>query len=95
MELHFLEIVQFLILKPNILLLDIDDLWLPDKLTTQISYVKSKDINFSFTAYELIDILESHSIGFGIMVIKFISYNDMLKKSDNRLLYSNVKKKCF
>lgn len=34
--------------------LDSDDLWLPEKLTKQIDFM-GEDINFSFTAYELID----------------------------------------
>lgn len=61
--------------------LDIDDLWLPDKLTTQISYMKSKDINFSFTAYELIDIFgEPLNRVWDYGHKNSISYNDMLKK---------------
>lgn len=36
--------------------IDSDDLWLPNKLHEQISFMQSNDeINFSFTAYELVD----------------------------------------
>lgn len=35
---------------------DSDDLWLPNKLLEQITFMQSdSEINFSFTAYELID----------------------------------------
>lgn len=60
--------------------IDADDLWTPDKLEKQIDFM-GKDVNFSFTAYEIID--EN-----GVSVNKFIdkhhfgafSYEDMLRK---------------
>lgn len=35
--------------------LDSDDLWTPEKLEKQIEFMKSKDIAFSFTDYEVVD----------------------------------------
>jgi len=35
--------------------LDSDDVWLPDKLTAQISFMERADSSFSFTSYEMID----------------------------------------
>lgn len=60
--------------------LDIDDLWLPNKLKEQISFM-GEDIDFSFTGYELIDkhgtklnrTVDSHLKG-------FVTYEDMLRK---------------
>lgn len=61
--------------------IDSDDLWLSDKLKVQLSFMK-EDIDFSFTAYELID---KH----GFLVNKVIDkqeqhifdYKDILKKN--------------
>ncbi|MCM8532837.1 MAG: glycosyltransferase [Lentisphaeraceae bacterium] len=60
--------------------LDSDDLWKPEKLLKQIQFM-GKDINFSFTSYDIIDesgkptgqIVDANQKG------KF-SYDDMLKK---------------
>lgn len=60
--------------------IDSDDLWKPDKLEKQLEFMGS-DINFSFTAYELIDAkgkslnkyIDKNQTG-------FFSYNDMLRK---------------
>ncbi|VCV39361.1 glycosyltransferase family 2 protein [Escherichia coli] len=36
--------------------LDSDDIWLPNKLSIQLSYMLNrKDVDFSFTAYEIVD----------------------------------------
>ncbi len=61
--------------------IDSDDLWLPTKLETQLRAMLDDDLDFSFTAYELVD--ES-----GVRLDKVVdgnqsrplSYNDMLKK---------------
>ncbi|WP_439839960.1 glycosyltransferase family 2 protein [Aeromonas caviae] len=61
--------------------LDSDDLWYPNKLAIQIAAMEEKRVNFSFTAYELIDesdlamnkTVDSCHSG-------FFTYNDMLKK---------------
>lgn len=61
--------------------IDSDDLWLPSKLESQILYMQKNNIDFSFTAYELVN--ES-----GQSLNKFVdknqiqplSYFDMLRK---------------
>ncbi|WP_053979371.1 glycosyltransferase family 2 protein [Marinagarivorans algicola] len=61
--------------------LDSDDLWLPNKLELQLSYMKANQIDFCFTAYELID--EAGSL-MGVVVdssqADSLDYEDMLKK---------------
>lgn len=60
--------------------IDSDDLWLPDKLERQLAFM-ADDINFSFTAYQLIDnqgqllqkVVDGQQTG-------AFSYRDMLKK---------------
>lgn len=61
--------------------IDSDDLWLESKLKKQIEFMEDNNIDFSFTAYELIDgkgsklgkQVDTHLFG-------FITYEDMLKK---------------
>ncbi|HGE6932936.1 TPA: glycosyltransferase family 2 protein [Enterobacter cloacae] len=62
--------------------LDSDDLWLPHKLSKQHSFMKNNNLDFSFTAYELID-------GSGLKIGKTVDlqgdelsfdYFDMLRK---------------
>ena len=60
--------------------LDADDLWLPEKLSSQISFMKENDVALSYSSYESIDEL-------GISLDKIINpptsltYNDMLKEN--------------
>jgi len=60
--------------------IDSDDIWLEDKLLTQLSFMEM-GVDFSFTAYELI---ESSGKRLGIVVdgsqIGSFSYDDMLRK---------------
>tara|TARA_B110000027_G_scaffold41790_1_gene45968 strand:- start:5193 stop:5933 length:741 start_codon:yes stop_codon:yes gene_type:complete len=49
--------------------LDSDDLWYPEKLEKQLSFMKDNKISFSFTSYEIIN-----------RVGKFIKYKKALKK---------------
>ena len=42
--------------------LDSDDIWLPEKLEKQLSFMKENDVAFSSTSYELID-EESKTLG--------------------------------
>lgn len=58
--------------------LDSDDVWYPDKLENQIQFMLSKDIAFSFSAYDLID-SESKPIGKVIQAPEVIGYNGYLK----------------
>lgn len=61
--------------------IDSDDLWRKDKLFIQLNYMTSQNIDFSFTAYELIDehsgILEKYV---DTQQVKPLSYEDMLRK---------------
>lgn len=61
--------------------IDSDDIWLPNKLNKQLNFMQSHNLNFSFTAYELIDaenILLNKSVD--IHAVKQVNYEDMLKK---------------
>lgn len=61
--------------------LDSDDLWLPDKLEKQLSFMGS-DVDFSFTAYELVDEKGkslNQTVDTNQSSITF-NYEDMLKK---------------
>ncbi|UTV26979.1 glycosyltransferase family 2 protein [Photobacterium atrarenae] len=61
--------------------IDSDDLWLPSKLETQLSFMVDNRVDFSFTCYELIDesgelcgkVVDSHLSG-------PVCYDDMLRK---------------
>jgi teichuronic acid biosynthesis glycosyltransferase TuaG len=59
---------------------DSDDLWRPEKLEKQVEFM-GKDINFSFTAYDLID-EQGNSLGRTVDANQSgsFSYEDMLKK---------------
>ncbi|CAH6796935.1 putative teichuronic acid biosynthesis glycosyltransferase TuaG [Vibrio chagasii] len=61
--------------------IDSDDEWLPNKLETQIKFMESNNINFSFTAYELID-KDGRKLGQSVDTVasNTISYEDMLRK---------------
>lgn len=59
--------------------LDSDDLWLPEKLSTQLAFMKTHDHAFSFSAYERID---EHGKSLGeVGVPAKITYRQMLKTS--------------
>ena len=58
--------------------LDSDDLWKPNKLEEQVKFMKSKDIEFSFTRYEFID-EDGNSFGKVISVPNKVTYNELLK----------------
>lgn len=61
--------------------IDSDDLWLPEKLENQVRFMEENNIDFSFTAYELIDEqgnptgqkVDTHLTG-------PVTYEDMLRK---------------
>lgn len=61
--------------------IDSDDIWLPKKLETQIAFMDNLNIDFSFTAYEIID---SQGTRLGKVVDNRLSdplsYEDMLRK---------------
>lgn len=61
--------------------LDSDDLWLPEKLEQQITFMKKNKIDFSFTAYELINENgKPLNISVDSKQVGSFSYHDMLRK---------------
>lgn len=57
--------------------LDSDDLWLPEKLEKQISFMKDNDLAFTYSSYMLVDEMDKN---IGKFIIKpKISYSSMLK----------------
>lgn len=61
--------------------LDADDIWDPEKLEKQISFMQQKHINFSCTAYRQIDI-HGNELGIAIYPQKRTSYRKCLLLSD-------------
>ena len=61
--------------------IDSDDIWLPGKLEKQVKYMKENNLDFSFTAYELIN-EQGHKLSKNVdtHLKSFITYEDMLKK---------------
>ena len=61
--------------------IDSDDIWLKTKLEQQLSFMNERNIDFSFTAYELID-EEGNLLGTKVDSKQegFFTYKDMLKK---------------
>ena len=57
--------------------LDSDDLWMPEKLETQIAFMRDNGYAFSCTAYEQID-EESNPLGRVIKTVKKTDYNRLL-----------------
>lgn len=61
--------------------IDSDDIWVKEKLEYQIQLMEEKDIDFSFTSYEMID---QYGISLGRIIDKNnknqFSYEDMLRK---------------
>lgn len=57
--------------------IDSDDLWFPEKLASQIKFMRGNDVAFSYSAYEKVDEL-GHRLG-AVGVPKKVSYNDLLK----------------
>ena len=60
--------------------LDSDDLWKEDKLSKQLSFMKSGEISFSYTSYALID---EDNVDQGEFLVRGkVSYSDLLKTCD-------------
>ncbi|MCY9821472.1 glycosyltransferase family 2 protein [Aeromonas media] len=57
--------------------LDSDDIWLPEKLATQVSYMEQNNVLFSFMAYFKVD-ADDNKIGC-VHVPDVVSYNDLLR----------------
>ena len=60
--------------------LDSDDIWFPEKLERQVSFMNSKNIPFTFSSYESIDENENY-LGEFIIPDK-ITYHSLLKTND-------------
>ena len=61
--------------------IDSDDIWLPDKLEKQIAFMDKANLDFSFTAYELINEKnERLSQQVDTHLNRFVTYEDILKK---------------
>lgn len=58
--------------------LDSDDLWMPEKLEKQISYMESNKVLFSYTDYEVID-ENNKSVSLFIPRLDVCGYKDILK----------------
>ena len=59
---------------------DADDLWLPDKIEKQLSFMKKNKLSFSHTSYEIIDREGKKISSFNIK--SKITYEDLLKSCD-------------
>ncbi|QHI37443.1 Putative teichuronic acid biosynthesis glycosyltransferase TuaG [Kordia antarctica] len=60
--------------------LDADDLWKPEKLSKQISFMQTKDIAVSFSSYELMN-EKGTSLGKMIKALPTVNYAKMLKSN--------------
>tara|TARA_Y100000385_G_scaffold291066_1_gene367013 strand:+ start:7173 stop:7916 length:744 start_codon:yes stop_codon:yes gene_type:complete len=58
--------------------LDVDDIWLPFKLTEQVNFLENSTFNFTFSSYNLIN-ENGEQIGEFIIPQKVIGYHDLLK----------------
>ena len=72
---------------------DCDDLWKDTKLDEQIKFMKKKNIDFSFTAYEIIN-ENKDKIGFRTAK-DILNFNDLIKSCDIGLSTVVFKKKLF
>ena len=63
-----------------IALLDADDLWLPEKLAKSLAYMKEKDGEFVFTAYEFGD-REANGTGKIVHVPEHLTYRQALPRT--------------
>ena len=61
--------------------IDSDDIWKKHKLSTQLKFMQSNNVDFSFTAYELVG-KNSEALGKNVdtHLVGPISYSDMLRK---------------
>lgn len=60
--------------------LDSDDLWYPEKIETQLIFMKENDVGFSFTSYEIIN-QDGELTCKTISVPSSIDYNGLLKNT--------------
>jgi len=60
--------------------LDSDDVWTPNKLAVQITFMQERNISFSYASYDLID--EENSLKGEFLVEGKVNYTDLLKTCD-------------
>ena len=61
--------------------LDSDDIWFPDKLSRQISFMEQTGYDFTYTAYEKIN-ERSEKMGIVVSAPKSVNYSSMLYRGD-------------
>ena len=61
--------------------LDSDDIWYPDKLSRQISFMEQTGYGFTYTAYEKIN-ERSEKMGIVVSAPKSVNYSSMLYRGD-------------
>lgn len=61
--------------------LDSDDIWYPDKLSRQISFMEQTGYDFTYTAYEKIN-ERSEKMGIVVSAPKSVNYSSMLYRGD-------------
>jgi len=74
--------------------LDSDDIWLPEKLETQLDFMMSNNISFSFTEYGLID-EKGNELDKLVRVPAEVDYNFLLKNTTIGCLTVMLDKKVF
>lgn len=62
--------------------LDSDDIWFPDKLSRQISFMEQTGYDFTYTAYEKIN-ERSEKMGIVVSAPKSVNYSSMLYRGDS------------
>ncbi len=60
--------------------LDADDIWLPDKLSRELSFIQKKDVAFVFTSYEFGD-EEGNPTGKTVHAPETLSYKEALSRT--------------
>lgn len=60
--------------------LDADDLWMPEKLSKQITFMQEKDIQVCFSSYELMD-EAGESLGKMVKALPKVDFSKMLKSN--------------
>ncbi len=72
---------------------DCDDIWKPSKLETQLNFMEKFNLNFSFTAYEIID--EDNNLIGSRNAKTSINFDQLKKSCDIGLSTVIIKKKVF
>ena len=73
--------------------IDADDVWLKNKLSKQINFMKKNSLDFSCTSYSVIN--ESGKKNYNVSAQKYISYQDLLRVCNIGLSTVIISKKIF